>query len=58
MAAAIGVVALTAADSPGWIAFGVSGTTIIILVLTLLTTPLQALGEELMFRSTALPTAA
>ncbi|GGM81317.1 hypothetical protein GCM10007977_098410 [Dactylosporangium sucinum] len=58
VAAGIGVVALVAPDSPGWIAFGVSGTTIIMLVLTLLTTPLQALGEELIFRSAALPAAA
>jgi membrane protease YdiL (CAAX protease family) len=58
VAVGIGVVALVAPDSPGWVAFGVSGTTIAILVLTLLTTPLQALGEELMFRSAALPAAA
>ncbi|MCO8272498.1 CPBP family glutamic-type intramembrane protease [Actinoplanes sp. TRM 88003] len=58
VAVGIGVVALVAPDSPGWIAFGVSGTTVVILVLTLLTTPLQALGEELMFHSAALPAAA
>lgn len=58
VAAGIGVVALIAPDSPGWIAFGVSGTTITILLLTLFTTPLQALGEELMFRSAALPASA
>jgi membrane protease YdiL (CAAX protease family) len=58
VAAGIGVVALVAPESPGWVAFGVSGTTIVMLVLTVLTTPLQALGEELMFRSAALPAAA
>lgn len=58
VAAGIGVVAVVAPDSPGWIAFGVSGTTVVIIVLTLLTTPLQALGEELMFRSVILPAAA
>jgi membrane protease YdiL (CAAX protease family) len=58
VAVGIGVVALVAPDSPGWIAFGVSGTTVAMLALTLLTTPLQALGEELMFRSAALPAAA
>jgi membrane protease YdiL (CAAX protease family) len=58
VAAGIGAVAVLAPDSPGWIAFGVSGTTVVIIVLTLLTTPLQALGEELMFRSVALPAAA
>jgi uncharacterized protein len=58
VAAGMGVVALVAPDSTGWIAFGVSGTTIAMLVVTLLTTPLQALGEELMFRSAILPAAA
>lgn len=58
VAAGIGVVAVVAPDSPGWIAFGVSGTTIVMLVVILLTTPLQAIGEELMFRSAALPAAA
>jgi membrane protease YdiL (CAAX protease family) len=54
----IGVVALVAPESPGWVAFGVSGTTILMLVVTLLSTPLQSVGEELMFRSAVLPAAA
>ncbi|MFF0341752.1 CPBP family intramembrane glutamic endopeptidase [Kribbella sp. NPDC004875] len=54
----IGVVALVAPESPGWVAFGVSGTTILMLVVTLLSTPIQSVGEELMFRSTVLPAAA
>lgn len=54
----MGTVALLAPDSTGWVAFGVSGTTIALLAVTLLTTPLQALGEELMFRSAILPAAA
>ncbi|MGI5147270.1 CPBP family intramembrane glutamic endopeptidase [Plantactinospora sp. CA-294935] len=56
--AGIGVVALVAPDSPGWTAFGVTGTTIGMLAVVLLSTPVQAVGEELMFRSAALPAAA
>lgn len=56
--AGIGVVALVAPDSPGWTAFGVTGTTIGVLVVTVLSTPLQSVGEELMFRSAVLPAAA
>lgn len=58
VAAGVGVVALVAPDSPGWTGFGVSGTTVALLVVTVLTTPAQAAGEELMFRSVALPAAA
>lgn len=56
--AGLGVVALVAPDAPGWTAFGVTGTTIAILLLVILTTPIQAAGEELMFRSAVLPAAA
>jgi membrane protease YdiL (CAAX protease family) len=56
--AGIGVVALVAPESPGWVAFGFSGTTILMLVITVLSTPLQSVGEELMFRSAVLPAAA
>lgn len=56
--AGIGVVALVAPDAPGWVAFGVSGTTITMLGLVILTTPLQTTGEELIFRSAVLPAAA
>ncbi|WP_218010982.1 CPBP family intramembrane glutamic endopeptidase [Herbidospora mongoliensis] len=56
--AGIGVVALVAPDAPGWTAFGVSATTVAMLVIILLTTPIQAAGEELMFRSAVLPAAA
>ncbi|MFD6568136.1 CPBP family intramembrane glutamic endopeptidase [Micromonospora profundi] len=56
--AGIGVVALVAPDSPGWTAFGVTGTTIGVLAVTVLSTPIQAAGEELMFRSAVLPAAA
>lgn len=56
--AGIGVVALVAPDAPGWTAFAVTGTTIAMLVAIVLTTPLQAAGEELLFRSAVLPAAA
>ncbi|MFI7610986.1 CPBP family intramembrane glutamic endopeptidase [Nonomuraea terrae] len=56
--AGIGVVALVAPDAPGWTAFGVTGTTIVMLLIVVLTTPMQAAGEELMFRSAVLPAAA
>ncbi|MBY8875109.1 CPBP family intramembrane metalloprotease [Micromonospora sp. PLK6-60] len=56
--AGIGLVALVAPDSPGWVGFGVSGTTVALLVVTVLTTPLQSAGEELWWRSAVLPAAA
>ncbi|WP_410812780.1 CPBP family intramembrane glutamic endopeptidase [Micromonospora sp. 067-2] len=56
--AGIGVVALVAPDAPGWTAFAVTGTTIGMLVIVVLSTPIQAVGEELMFRSAVLPAAA
>ncbi|SBT65937.1 Membrane protease YdiL, CAAX protease family [Micromonospora sediminicola] len=56
--AGIGVVALVAPDSPGWTTFGVSGTTIGLLAVTVLSTPLQSTGEELLWRSAVLPAAA
>ncbi|GAA3767193.1 CPBP family intramembrane glutamic endopeptidase [Micromonospora maritima] len=56
--AGIGVVALVAPDSPGWTAFGITGTTIGLLAVTVLSTPLQSAGEELLWRSAVLPAAA
>ncbi|WP_440072169.1 lysostaphin resistance A-like protein [Streptosporangium sp. OZ121] len=58
LGAGLGVVALVAPDAPGWTAFGVTTTTVVMLVITVLTTPMQAAGEELMFRSAVLPAAA
>ncbi|MFI6423754.1 CPBP family intramembrane glutamic endopeptidase [Promicromonospora sp. NPDC050880] len=58
VAVGIGVVALVAPESPGWVAFGFTGTTIFMLVVTLVSTPVQSVGEELMFRSAVLPAAA
>ncbi|GAB2626748.1 CAAX amino protease [Paractinoplanes abujensis] len=51
------VVAVVTPDAPGWVGFGVSGTTVALLVVVLLTTPLQSAGEEIMFRGAVLPAA-
>jgi membrane protease YdiL (CAAX protease family) len=58
VAAGLGVVALVAPDSTPWVGFGVSGTTIALLAVTVLTTPLQSAGEELWWRGAVLPAAA
>ena len=52
------VVGVVAPQSTGWTTFAVSGTTIALLTVTLLTTPLQSAGEELIYRSVLLPAAA
>ena len=54
----LGVVAVVAPGSTGWTSFGITGTTVALLAITFLTTPIQAAGEELMYRSTVLPAAA
>lgn len=53
-----GVVAAVAPESTGWTSFAVTGTTIAFLTITLLTTPLQAAAEEVIYRSVLLPAAA
>ena len=58
MGAGLGVTALVAPGSSGWTTFGVTGTTVALLVVVVLTTPLQAAGEELIYRSAVLPAAA
>ncbi|MFF5218606.1 CPBP family intramembrane glutamic endopeptidase [Micromonospora sp. NPDC000442] len=58
VSAGIAVVALVAPAAPGWTSFGVTGTTIAMLVIVMRSTPIQATGEELMFRSAVLPAAA
>ncbi|MFC0006751.1 CPBP family intramembrane glutamic endopeptidase [Micromonospora siamensis] len=58
VSAGLGVVALVAPDSTPWVGFGVSGTTVALLVVTVLTTPLQSAGEELWWRSAVLPATA
>ncbi|MEV0366370.1 CPBP family intramembrane glutamic endopeptidase [Nocardia fusca] len=52
------VVGVVAPQSTGWTTFAVSGTTIAFLAVTVLTTPLQSAGEELVYRSVLLPAAA
>ncbi|AZB41739.1 CPBP family intramembrane metalloprotease [Bacillus sp. FJAT-42376] len=54
----IGVIALVAPEAPGWTTFGFTGTTMAMLVVTFLFTPIQSAGEELMYRSAVMPTAA
>lgn len=56
--AGLGIMAVVAPESTGWKGFAVTGTTIALLAITLLTTPIQAIGEELMYRSVMLPAAA
>lgn len=56
--AGLGIVAVVAPGSTPWTSFAITGTTIALLTTTLLTTPVQAVGEELMYRSVMLPAAA
>lgn len=56
--AGAGAVGVVAPSSTGWTTFAVSGTTVAFLAVTLLTTPVQALGEELVYRGVLLPAAA
>ncbi|WP_250007515.1 CPBP family intramembrane glutamic endopeptidase [Actinoplanes sp. M2I2] len=52
------VVAAVAPDAAGWVGFGVSGTTVALLAVVVLSTPVQSAGEEIMFRGAVLPAAA
>jgi uncharacterized protein len=56
--AALGATAIVAPESTGWSGFAVTGTTIGLLCVTLFTTPLQAIGEELTYRAALMPAAA
>lgn len=56
--AGAGVVGAVAPEATGWTTFAVSGTTVALLAVTLLTIPVQAVGEELTYRSVVLPAAA
>jgi membrane protease YdiL (CAAX protease family) len=58
VAAGMGVVGTVAPAATGWTTLAISSTTIAFLAVTLLTTPVQAVGEELAYRSTVLPAAA
>lgn len=50
--------ALLAPEQTPWIGFGITGATVATLVVVVLTTPLAALAEELMFRGAAMPAVA
>jgi membrane protease YdiL (CAAX protease family) len=58
VAAGAATVALVAPESTGWTGFAITGTTIALLAVTLLTIPIQSTGEELIYRSVLLPAAA
>jgi membrane protease YdiL (CAAX protease family) len=51
------VTLLIAPDSMGWGSFAVGATTIAIILVTLVATPLQSAGEEIAFRGTLIPAA-
>jgi membrane protease YdiL (CAAX protease family) len=51
------VVGLTASEAVGWTGFGLTGTTVGLLVVIVLSTPIQTTGEEIMFRGAVLPAA-
>ena len=54
----LAVMQLIAPGSTGLTSFAVTGTTIGLLIVAVLTTPLQAAGEELMFRGAIMPAVA
>ncbi|WP_268932211.1 CPBP family intramembrane glutamic endopeptidase [Nocardioides okcheonensis] len=56
--AALGATAVVSPESTGWSGFAVTGTTVGLLCVTLLTTPLQAIGEELTYRAALMPAVA
>jgi membrane protease YdiL (CAAX protease family) len=58
VAAEVGVLAAVAPAATGWTTFAISGTTIALLAVTVLTIPVQAVGEELTYRAVVLPAAA
>jgi uncharacterized protein len=54
---AMALVGLLAPSAVGWTGFGITATTVGILIATLLTTPLQTVGEEIVLRGAVLPAA-
>ena len=58
VAAGTAVVAAVAPDATGWVGFGFGGTTVALLAVVILSTPIQSAGEEIMFRGAVLPAAA
>ena len=55
---ALAISALVAPESSGLISFAITGTTLGLVAVAVLTTPLQAAGEELMFRGAIMPAVA
>ncbi|UFU06307.1 CPBP family intramembrane glutamic endopeptidase [Ruania halotolerans] len=55
VAAGAGATTVLAPESTGWISFGISGTTVALLAVSILTSPLQSAGEELIFRGSMMP---
>lgn len=51
------IVGFTASEAIGWTGIAVTGTTVGILVVVVLTTPIQAAGEEIILRGAVLPAA-
>ncbi|WP_170296950.1 CPBP family intramembrane glutamic endopeptidase [Agromyces salentinus] len=51
------LVGLTAAEAVGWTTLSITSTTVGILVVVILSTPIQAAGEEIIFRGAVLPAA-
>ncbi|WAC55548.1 CPBP family intramembrane glutamic endopeptidase [Gordonia sp. SL306] len=50
--------ALIAPESTQWAGFGITGTTVALLAVTVLTAPLQSAGEEVIFRGLIMPATA
>lgn len=55
--AVMAIVGLTSAEAVGWTELAVTGTTIGLLVVVVLTTPIQTTGEEIILRGAILPAA-
>ena len=51
------IVGITAPGIVGWVSIGITGTTVAMLVVAILTTPMQAAGEEIILRGAILPAA-
>ncbi|MET0860689.1 MAG: type II CAAX endopeptidase family protein [Microbacterium sp.] len=51
----IAIVGATAPEAVGWTGFGITGTTLGLVAVAALTTPIQTTGEEIIFRGAILP---
>lgn len=56
--AGAGATALFAPEATGWVGFGVSGTTLALLAVSVLSAPVQSAGEEVIFRGVMMPAVA